>query len=141
MSMQVIARTQSVRISPRKVRLVADAIKRMPVDEALRALSLTANRPAAVLEKTIKSALANAVHNAQLEEKNMVIDRIEITESQALKRFHPSTRGRVHPYKKRGSHIRVTLSEKIIVTKPVVAKKEKIEKTEKIEKKAKEETK
>ena len=129
MTMQVIARTQSVRISPRKVRLVADAIKRMPVDQALRSLSLTSNRPAAVLIKTIKSALANAVHNAQLEEKNMFIERIEITDSQALKRFHPSTRGRVHPYKKRGSHIRVVLNEK-----PV----QQVVKIDKVEKKVKE---
>jgi large subunit ribosomal protein L22 len=110
--MEVVARTQSVRISPRKVRLVADAVKKMNVEQALKALSLTPKRSGNVLEKTLKSAIANAVHNAKLEESRLVIDRIEVTEAQALKRYHPSTRGRVHPYKKRGSHIRIVLREK-----------------------------
>jgi large subunit ribosomal protein L22 len=110
--MEVIARAQSVRISPRKVRLVADSIKKMSVDQALRSLTVIPNRPANVLEKALKSAIANAVHNAKLEENVLVIERIDVTEAQALKRFHPSTRGRVHPYKKRGSHIRIVLTEK-----------------------------
>lgn len=121
--MEVVAKAQSVRISPRKVRLVADAVKRMPIDQALRALSLTPKRSGSVLEKTLKSAVANAVHNNQLDEKNLIIERIEVTEAPALKRFHPSTRGRVHPYKKRGSHITVILKEKAQeVTAPVAAK-------------------
>lgn len=110
--MEIIAKAQSVRISPRKVRLVTDAVKHMPIDQALRSLSIIPNRPANVLGKTLKSAVANAVHNAQLKEENLMIDRIEVTDAQALKRFHPSTRGRVHPYKRRGSHIRVVLKEK-----------------------------
>jgi large subunit ribosomal protein L22 len=112
--MEVIATTQSVRISPRKVRLVADAVKKMTIADALRTLSLTPHRPGTVLEKTLRSAIANAVHNAKLEEGTLVIDRIEVTEAQALKRFHASTRGRVHPYKKRGSHIRIVLKEKTV---------------------------
>lgn len=129
--MEVVAKAQSVRISPRKVRLVAEGVKRMSVDQALRSLSLTPNRPAGVLEKTLRSAIANAVNNAKLAEAALVIDRIEVTEAQALKRYHPSTRGRVHPYKKRGSHIRIILKEKVVVaptvTKPKTEKKEKEE--------------
>ena len=134
--MEVVARTQAVRISPRKVRLVADGVKRMSVDQALRSLSLLPNRSAGVLEKTLKSAIANAVNNNRLSESALVIDRIEVTEAQSLKRFHPSTRGRVHPYKKRGSHIRVVLKEKVTVA-PTVAtvKKEEKKKEEKQENK------
>jgi len=110
--MEVVAKAQSVRISPRKVRLVSDAVKKMSVQDALRALSVTPKRSGDVLQKTLKSAIANAVHNNKLEESSLVIDRIEVTEAQALKRYHPSTRGRVHPYKKRGSHIRIVLKEK-----------------------------
>jgi large subunit ribosomal protein L22 len=120
--MEVIAKTQSVRISPRKVRLVADAVKKMSIDQALRSLALTPHRPGNVLEKTLRSAIANAVNNAKLTEANLVIDRIEVTEAQALKRFHPSTRGRVHPYKKRGSHIRIVLKEKSADTKVMADK-------------------
>lgn len=124
--MEVIAKAQSVRISPRKVRLVAEAVKRMPIDQALRSLTLIPNRPATVLQTTLKSAVANAVNNNNLNQKNLIIDRIEVTEAQALKRFHPSTRGRVHPYKKRGSHIRIVLTEKVevksLTTKPTMKK-------------------
>lgn len=121
--MEVVAQAQSVRISPRKVRLVADAVKKMSVQEALVALSVTPKRAGDILEKTLKSAIANAIHNNKLAEANLVIDRIEVTEAQALKRYHPSTRGRVHPYKKRGSHIRIVLKEKSADTK-VMADKE-----------------
>jgi large subunit ribosomal protein L22 len=110
--MEVVAKAQSVRISPRKVRLVADAVKKMSIDEALRSLTLIPNRPANVLKTTLKSAIANAVNNDKLEEKNLMIERIDVTEATSLKRFHASTRGRVHPYKRRGSHIRIVLKEK-----------------------------
>jgi large subunit ribosomal protein L22 len=123
--MEVVARTQSVRISPRKVRLVVDGVKKMSVDQALRSLSIIPNRPANVLAKTLRSAIANAVNNAKLAESDLVIDRIEVTEAQALKRYHPSTRGRVHPYKKRGSHIRVVLKEKVVESKVMQVKTEK----------------
>lgn len=111
--MEIQAITRDTKVSPRKVRIVADAVSGVhSVDEALATLSLLKKRGAYVLAKTVKSALANATNNAQLDKTNLVIDRIEVTEGQALKRFHPSTRGRVHPYKKRSSHVRVVLREK-----------------------------
>ena len=110
MALQAI--TRDIRISPRKVRVVADAIRGIAsVDEALGVLSLLNKRGASTLEKTLRSAVANAITNAKLEKENLAIDRIEITEGQALKRYHPSTRGRVHPYKKRSSHVRIILKE------------------------------
>lgn len=110
--MEVIAVSKSVRMSPRKVRLVADAIKHLSPDKALETLMLTPQRATTVLAKTLKSAMANATNNAKLERAALTIDRIEITEAPAMKRFRPSTRGRTHPYKKRGSHIRIVLKEK-----------------------------
>src|SRR3989338_2573904 len=109
--MEITAISRSVRVSPRKVRLVADAIAEKSVVAALRMLQTMQKRAAYPLEKTIKSAIANAVNNRKLTADSLVIKRLEITEGQALKRFHPSTRGRVHPYKKRSSHIKVVLSE------------------------------
>ncbi len=109
--MQIIAVAKSVRISPRKVRIVADAVRSMSIEDALNSLKLIDKRGSYTLEKTLRSAVANATNNAQIEKTNLAIDRIEITEGQSLKRFHPSTRGRVHPYKKRGSNIRVILKE------------------------------
>lgn len=111
--MEITALSKSVRISTRKIRLVADVMrKHKSVGGAIHALSLISNRASVPLEKTLKSAIANAVKNAKLEQDKLLIKRIDISEGPALKRFHPSTRGRVHPYKKRSTHIRIVLEEK-----------------------------
>ena len=109
--MKIVARLKEVRISPRKVRIVADSIKNLSVQESLDALSVIQKRGAYDLEKVLKSAIANAVNNARLEKGNLRIKAIDISEGAAIKRFHPSTRGRVHPYKKRSSNIRIVLEE------------------------------
>ena len=129
------AHASQVRISTRKVRLVADSIRNMPVQDALIALQLTKKHGSYALIKALKSAMANAVNNNKMVAQDLVIARLEVNEGPFLKRFHASTRGRIHGYKKRSSHITVTLKEK----------EQKVMKTtEKVEKKAeskKEETK
>lgn len=110
--MEIKAQSQTVRISPRKVRLVAGVIRNKPVVQALETLSLINKRGASVLEKTLKSAFSNAVNNAKLKEDLLTIKSIEIGEGPFLKRYRPSTRGRVHPYKKRSSHIKIVLEER-----------------------------
>ncbi|MBI2431084.1 MAG: 50S ribosomal protein L22 [Candidatus Levybacteria bacterium] len=109
--MEIKAESHNVRISPRKVRLIADAIREHSVQEALRILSVLYKRAGGALQKTLKSAIANAVNNKKLKEENLRIKSIEIGGGMALKRYHPSTRGRMHPYKKRASHIKVILEE------------------------------
>jgi large subunit ribosomal protein L22 len=109
--MQVQAISKSVRISPRKVRLVADAIRTMPVESALASLNVMPKRAARAIAKTLQSAVANATNNAKLDRAALQIVRIDVSEGQSLKRFHPSTRGRIHPYKKRSSHIRIILED------------------------------
>ncbi len=111
MIMEIRAESNNVKISPRKVRLVADTVRNRSVLQALNILTLTQKRAALVLEKTIKSAVANAVHNAKVKADGLVVKSIEVFEGVAAKRFHPSTRGRTHPYKKRTSHIRIILKE------------------------------
>lgn len=109
--MEIKAESHNVKISPRKVRLVADAIRNHSVLQALHILSVLPKRAGRTLEKTLKSALSNAVHNAKLKEDNLWIKSIEVAGGVAIKRYHPSTRGRIHPYKKRASHIKVVLEE------------------------------
>lgn len=111
-SMEIIAKSHSVRISTRKVRLVADTIRNKSVDQALSILTLINKRGTYSLYKTLKSAISNAINNAKLKQDLLVIKSIEIGEGPFLKRFRPSTRGRVHPYKKRSSHIRIILEER-----------------------------
>jgi len=108
---EITAYSKGVRVSTRKIRLVADAIRKLPVDQALGYLSMIDKRGAYSLAKTLNSAIANATNNAKLERSGLIIKSLEINEAQALKRFHPSTKGRVHPYKRRGTHIRVVLTD------------------------------
>lgn len=110
--MKIIARAQSIRISPRKVRLVADSIRSLSLEKALNALSLTQKRGASVLNAVLKSAIGNAVNNAKKNKELLFIKGIEVWDGPAIKRFHPSTRGRVHPYKKRSSHVKIILETK-----------------------------
>lgn len=110
--MEIIAFSKSVKVSPRKVRLVADAIRKLSLKDALNSLSVIKKRGAVVLNKTLKSAVANAKNNAKIDEEKLIIKGIEISEGPAYKRFRPSTRGRVHPYKKRTSNIKVILEGK-----------------------------
>jgi len=125
--MEVKAISRSVRISPRKIRLVADAIRKLSVDEALKLLSTLKKRGVPPLEKTLRSAIANATNNANLKREELVIKSIDVLESPSYKRYRPSTRGRVHPYKRRGSHVIVTLEDmqKTEVAKEIKVKEEK----------------
>ncbi len=138
--MEVRAIAKSVRVSPRKLRLVAEAVKHMSIDDAYGALEITHKRAAKVIQKTLKSAVANAITNAKLDQKNLVIASVMVNESQPFKRYRPSTRGRIHPYKKRGSHLTIVLKEKVVASAPMpkapvkaVAKKEEVKKEEKKE--------
>jgi large subunit ribosomal protein L22 len=132
--MEVKAIAKSVRISPRKLRLVAYSVKNMSIDDAYRVLEVTNKRAARVVQKTLKSAVANAITNAKLETNNLLIASVTVNESQPFKRFRPSTRGRIHPYKKRGSHLTIVLKEKsVAAATPVPAKKTGDKKDEKKE--------
>lgn len=110
--MEITAVSRGSRISPRKARLIADVIRNVSAKRGLYVLSLINKRAAKIIEKTLKSAIANAVSNKKLEENNLFIKAVEVFQGPALKRYHPSTRGRIHPYKKRTSHIKIVLEEK-----------------------------
>jgi large subunit ribosomal protein L22 len=122
--MEIIAQTKSVRVSSRKVRLVADAIRKLSIQDAMRALEVIKNRGAFSLEKTLRSAIANALAKSQLSEEALFIKSIDVVEGPAFKRFHASTRGRAHPYKKKSSHIKITLAEKVVKQVKLAVKKE-----------------
>lgn len=110
--MEIKAETKTERISSRKVMLVADLIRNKPVSVAVNTLSLIKKRGTRVLYKTLKSAIANAIHNNKLKEDALTIKSVEVTQGPFLKRYHPSTRGRVHPYKRRSSNIKIVLEER-----------------------------
>lgn len=110
--MEVTAFSKSVRISPRKVRLVVDTLRTNSPQVALAILANMPKRAVLPVKRVLESAMANATNNAKLDKDSLRIKRIDVSEGPPLKRFHPSTRGRVHPYKKRSTHIRVVLETK-----------------------------
>ncbi|HCG4536072.1 50S ribosomal protein L22 [Ureibacillus chungkukjangi] len=107
---KAIART--VRIAPRKVRLVVDLIRGKQIGEAVAILRHTPKAASPVVEKVLKSAVANAEHNYDLDINNLVISEVFVDEGPTLKRFRPRAQGRASAINKRTSHITLVVSEK-----------------------------
>ncbi len=100
-----------VRISPYKTRLVVDLIRGKKVDEALKILKFTKKRSARIVEKVIRSAMANALQDSKIDVDNLFIKRIYVDEGPMLKRYRPMSMGRVGRIRRRTSHITVVLDE------------------------------
>ncbi|ASV12556.1 MULTISPECIES: 50S ribosomal protein L22 [Leptospira] len=110
--MEAKAVARFVRMSPRKVRLVADEIRGYAVGEALDILKFTNKRAIEPLTKVILSASANAsVLNNKVNLDELFIKKIYVDEGPIMKRFRPRARGRAARIRKRLSHITVVLSD------------------------------
>ncbi|HHY71856.1 MAG TPA: 50S ribosomal protein L22 [Bacillus bacterium] len=105
-----VART--VRIAPRKARIVIDLIRGKQVGEAIAILRHTPKGASPVIEKVLKSAIANAEHNYEMDVNNLVVSQAFVDEGPTLKRFRPRAQGRASAINKRTSHITVVVSEK-----------------------------
>lgn len=110
--MQAKAVAKSIRIAPRKVRLVIDLIRGKEVGEAISILKHTQRGASPVVEKLVNSAIANAEHNYEMNPDNLVVSEAFVNEGATLKRFRPRAQGRATQINKRTSHITVVLSEK-----------------------------
>ena len=103
---------KTVRIAPRKVRLVLDLVRGKDVEEAAGILEHTPNYGAEVVSKVLKSAVANAVNNHQLSEDKLYIKECYANEGMTIKRFRPRAKGSAAPIMKRTSHITVVVEER-----------------------------
>lgn len=110
--MEAKAIAKTVRIAPRKARLVADLIRGKKVSDALVTLAYTSKAASPLIDKVLKSAVANAVNNHSMEEENLYVKEIMINEGPTLKRFRPRAKGSASPILKRTSHIHVVVAEK-----------------------------
>lgn len=110
--MQAKAVAKSVRIAPRKVRLVVDLIRGKEVGEAIAILKYTQRGASPVVEKVLNSAVANAEHNYEMDADNLVVSEAFVNEGATLKRFRPRAQGRASKINKRTSHITVVVTEK-----------------------------
>ena len=98
------------RISPRKVRLVADLIRGRGVQDALNLLKFSPNRAAVMVSKVLTSAIANA-NEAEANVEDLIVDRAFVDEGPTIKRFQPKDRGRAYRILKRTSHITVVVDQ------------------------------
>ncbi|AKG72983.1 50S ribosomal protein L22 [Salinicoccus halodurans] len=111
--MQAKAVAKTVRIAPRKARMVLDLIRGKEVGEAIAILNLTNKRTSPVVEKVLKSAVANAEHNYDMDIENLVVSEAYADEGPTLKRFRPRAQGRATKINKRTSHITIVVSEAV----------------------------
>lgn len=108
--MEYTATAKYLRMSTRKLRLIADSIRSKPVLSVMNTLPFTPKASASVIGKVIASALANAKQKGA-QEANLVISKLEIMGGPVMKRWHAASRGMAHPYKKRMTHVKVVLSD------------------------------
>lgn len=111
--MQVVAQLNNLRIAPRKVRLVAQAIKGMDALVAKHQLNYVIKKSSKPITKLLDSALANAHNNFGLVKDNLFIKDIVVNEGPKLKRFRPKGFGMASPIEKKTSHIKVVLEERV----------------------------
>lgn len=97
--------------SPRKVRLVADAVRGLRADQALDYLRFLGKRAALPVEKVIRAAVASAKLTKGLEAKNLSVKIIDVGEGPTFKRWRAVSRGSAHSIMKRSSHINVVLED------------------------------
>lgn len=108
--MEITAKLKHSRIAPRKVRLVANLIRGKKATQALAILKFVPKKASLPIEKLLQSAVANAKHNYQIDEKDLFISKITVDEGPKLKRFMPRAMGRAYEIRKRSSHINIVLS-------------------------------
>jgi large subunit ribosomal protein L22 len=109
--METVARAKYIRISPQKVRLVADLIRGKKVEDALNLLMFTPKSSAPVIAKVLKSALANAGQREGVDVDTLVVKRITVDEGPTMKRFRARAMGRGTRILKRMSHITIIVEE------------------------------
>ena len=110
--MEARATLRYARIAPRKVKIVLDLIRYKSVGEALGILRNTPKAASPILEKLLKSAVANAENNHEMDVDNLYISEAYANQGPTLKRIRPRAQGRAYRIRKRTSHITLVVKEK-----------------------------
>lgn len=109
--METKAILRGARISAQKGRLVADAIRGKPVDQAISILSFMPKKGAAIIRKVLESAIANAEHNDGADIDSLKVKTIHVERAAFLKRFQARAKGRGNRVTKQTSHIFITVGD------------------------------
>lgn len=126
---------KNIRISPKKLNLVAEMVRRKPVKEADAILQFMAKRGGIILKKALASAVSNAENNFKQDANSLIVEEIIVGKGPSLKRFMPVSRGRAHPILKRTSQVMIRVGMGLVKAVPATAKASLTEKpTEKTKK-------
>jgi large subunit ribosomal protein L22 len=109
---QAMAIARNIRVSPRKLNLVAQQIRGKKVDRALNVLTFSPKRIAGVVKKTLQSAIANAENNHDLDVDDLVVAEASVGKNLVMKRFHARARGNAGGIEKFFSQITIVVEEK-----------------------------
>lgn len=109
--MEAIAKLRFVRISPRKIRLVADQIRNLRVERAVDLLALSGRKAARIVGKVLIAAIANADHNEGVDIDKLCVSAIYVDQGPSYKRIRARARGRANRILKRTSHVTIVVSE------------------------------
>ena len=110
--MEAKAVAKNIRIAPRKVRVVIDLIRGKNVGEAFAILKYNPKVGTEVVEKVLKSAVANAENNLDLNVDNLYVSAVYVDQGPTMKRIHPRSRGQAFKILKRSSHVTVVVQER-----------------------------
>lgn len=109
--MEATAKATFVRIAPRKVQIVLDLIRNKPADEAMAILKYTPKAACEPLAKLLKSAMANAENNFDMDVSRLYVAECAVSQGPTLKRIRPRCKGRTYRINKKTSHITLVLRE------------------------------
>lgn len=110
--MEAKAIARHIRIAPRKIRIVVDLIRGKNVGEAFAILKFTPKVGADVVEKVLRSAVANAEHNFDMNVDKLYVSEVFVDEGATMKRIHPRSRGQAFKILKRSSHVTLVVKER-----------------------------
>ena len=109
--MEAKAKATYVRMSPRKVQIVLDLIRKQPADKAMAILKYTPKAATEPVMKVLKSAMANAENNFNMDTTRLFVAEAHVAPGPILKRIQPRAQGRAYRINKRTSHITLVLRE------------------------------
>ena len=112
--------TKNIRISLRKLNLVAGLIRNKKASDAVATLTFSKRRIAQQVRKTLESAIANAENNHQLDVDRLVVSRAEVGKAVVMRRFHARGRGRSARIEKWFSHLKIVVVEQAQDARPAV---------------------
>jgi len=109
--METTATLKGVRLSAQKGRIVADAIRGLPVDRALNVLAFSPKKGARIIKKVLESAIANAEHNEGADVDELKVRTIYVDKASTLRRFTARAKGRGNQIGKQTCHIRIVVGD------------------------------